>query len=142
MPPLCRRFMAPPRGLSTPRALKVIKIIQNKCWSQIIVFLTALHHILHARNYYHFLSSPHTPKPPRPLKRPPNFNLLLHLFNFDFLGLLLRAYLGYGYTSHAGAIHLLCWHPNHCTNRALVSRVPWRIGFKTREHLRSRNLDR
>ena len=47
---------------------------------EIGVFLTDLHHILHARSCNHFLWFPHTPGPPRPLKRPQNFNLLFEFF--------------------------------------------------------------
>ena len=93
------------RGLSTPRALKVkVKEISKKLLGrEIDVFPTDLHRIWHARSCSHFLWFPHTPKPPRPLKRPKDFNLLfefLQLFSF----LLSSARLGYGYTSRAGAI--------------------------------------
>ena len=66
-------------------------------------FLWDLHHIVHARSCKNFLWFPHTPRPPRPLKRPKNFNLFYLFFNFNFLGLLFRANLRYGYTSSAGA---------------------------------------
>ena len=74
--------MAPPRGLLTPRSLKV-------CWSRNRRFLTDLHHILDARSCINFLWFPHTPKPPRPLKLLKYFNsiftsvqLLLVWFTF------------------------------------------------------------
>ena len=71
--------MAPPRGLSTPSSLKE----KNKNTKKVSVtkgvsFLTDVHHILRAQSCNHFLWFLHTPKPPRPLKRPRNFNLLLH----------------------------------------------------------------
>ena len=43
---------------------------------EISVFLTDLSHILHTRSCKHFLWFPHTPKPPRALKRLHRFNLL------------------------------------------------------------------
>ena len=69
-------LMAPPRGLSTPRALKVNKNKITQMRHEIDVFLTDLHHTLHARSCNHFLWLPHTPKPPRPFKAPNNFSLL------------------------------------------------------------------
>ena len=103
--------MAPPRGLSTPRALKA-KIMKKKkkrkvFAHEIIDFLTDLYHNLHAQSCTHFLWFPHTPRPPRALKRPQHFNLFFALF-FQLLlfGPLFRAHLGYGYTSRAGAIIL------------------------------------
>ena len=53
---------------------------KNIC-HEIDVGLTDVHSILHARSCIHFISFPHTPKQPRPLKRPQNFNLL-----FEFSG--------------------------------------------------------
>ena len=102
--------MAPTRGLSTLRALKVkIKKSKNLLGHGIGVFLTDLHHILHARSCNHFLQFPHTPKPPRPLKRPKNLNLFFAFIfkkNVSFVGVSFRTHLGYGYTSR-GRGHVL-----------------------------------
>ena len=105
--------MAPTRGLSTPRAL-IIKNNKNKtkqlAGHEIGVLLTGLHHTLHARSCNHFLWFSHAPKLPRVLKRPKTINLIFAFSNFYFGyfgGLLLRANLGYGYTSRAGAMPLL-----------------------------------
>ena len=104
--------MAPPRGLSTPKALKVKteskkqeKMVTS---NKVCVFLTDLNHISHARSCIHFLWFPHTPKPPRPLKQPKNINLFFAFSNFYFLGLLFRPHWGYSYTSLAGAIEVIC----------------------------------
>ena len=43
--------MAPPRGLSTPRALQVKTKKKKNVGHKIIVFLTDLHHILHVRSF-------------------------------------------------------------------------------------------
>ena len=69
-------LMAPPRGLSTPRALTVKK----RNGLEICVFLTDSHHILHARSCNHFPCFPHTPKPPRPLKRPKEIIYIIYLY--------------------------------------------------------------
>ena len=47
--------MAPPRGLSTPRALQVNNNNRKVFGRGIGVILTELHHILHARSCIHFL---------------------------------------------------------------------------------------
>ena len=88
--------MAPPRAESHKR--------KKTNGREIGVFLTDLHHSLQARSSNHFLWFPHTPKAPRPLKRPKHFNLLLTFLKFYFWGLLVRAHLGYAYTSRTGAI--------------------------------------
>ena len=78
--------MAPTRALSTPNSLKLFFVQNPKTLvdHEIGVFLTDLHHILHARSCNHFQSFPHTHKPTRPLKWSKIFNLL-----FEYLQLLL-----------------------------------------------------
>ena len=64
-------FMAPPRGLSTPRVLKVkIKNIEKQNPHEIGVYLTDLHQILHAGSCINFQWFPNSPRSPRPLKQP------------------------------------------------------------------------
>ena len=77
--------MAPPRALSTPRALKV-KMAKSKkrVGHEIGVSLTDLHQILHARSCNHFLWLPHAPKP---IKRPERFNLLFAFIQILLFGL-------------------------------------------------------
>ena len=86
-------LMAPLRGLSTPRDLKVKTSKKTEIFFGygIDVFLTDLYHILHARSCNYFLWFSHTPRPPGPVKRPKNFNLLIDFFKFYFFGLLFRA---------------------------------------------------
>ena len=98
--------VAPPRGLSTPRALKA----KNKKTKELVGHeiggvLTDLHQISHARSCIHCLWFPHTPMPSRPLKRFKNFNSFFVFSQLSFFGLSFRAHLGYGYTSRAGAIY-------------------------------------
>ena len=69
---------------------------------EICVFLIVVHHILDARSCNNFLWFPHTPSPPRPIKRPKNFNLLFAFFQCLLFLFNLGAHLGYGYTSRAG----------------------------------------
>ena len=78
--------MAPPRGLSTPRALdvKTENKMKKLFGHEISVVLTVLHHILHARSCHYFLWFPHTPKPPGALKRSKNSNLPLGGSTFIF----------------------------------------------------------
>ena len=68
------------------------------------VSLTDLHHILHARSCSHFPWILHTPKPPRPLKRPKKLIVLFEFFQLLICWLTLGVHWGYGYTSRAGAI--------------------------------------
>ena len=87
-------FIAPPRGLSTPRTLKVKNNIfeKNKInGREIDIFLKDLHHILHARICNNFKWFPHIPKPPRPLKSHKNF---LHFYNFYLFALFSRSPFG------------------------------------------------
>ena len=63
--------------------------INLKNGHEISFFLTELHHILHARSCIHFLWFPHTPRPPRPLKRSQNFYLLFTLLQLLLFGLTL-----------------------------------------------------
>ena len=53
----------------------------------IAVCLTDLHHMLHARSRNDFQWFLHIPRPPRPLKRPDNFNLLFVLFQLLLFGI-------------------------------------------------------
>ena len=78
----------------------------------IAVFLTDLHPILHAMREAVTTSNGSRifPSPPRPLKRPKNFNLLC-FSKFYFEGLLFRAHFGYGYTSRAEAITFVIGSP-------------------------------
>ena len=79
-------LMAFLRGLSTPRALKVNKKLKKYFGHEINIFLSDLHHILHARNCIHFLLFPHIPGPSRPLKQAQDFNLPFCIFStFTFL---------------------------------------------------------
>ena len=71
--------MAPPWGLSTTRASKELfpKFPKSNLVTKYVVFLKDLYHIFHGRSCNHFQWFPHTPMPPRPLKRPQNSDLLL-----------------------------------------------------------------
>ena len=64
------------------------KIQKRKCRKtnghEICSVLKVLHHILHARSCNHFLWFPHTPKLPRPQKRPIHFKFILAFFQFLF----------------------------------------------------------
>ena len=71
-----------------------------------IFFLTDLNHICMREAVTISYGSHVLPSPPRPLKRPNNFNLLFAFSNFYFVGLPFRAHVGYGYTSRAEAILL------------------------------------
>ena len=75
--------MAPPWGLSTPRAPKELfqTIRKSNMVTKHVFITTDFHHILHARSCNHFQWFPHTPMPPRPLKRPKNIDLLLDMFS-------------------------------------------------------------
>ena len=96
--------MAPTLGFSTLRALKVKKENERKL-SRSRCFSYWFASYLHARSCNHFLSFPHTPRFPRPLKRPWNFISFFGIFsNLYFFSLLFRAHLGYGTRSSARAI--------------------------------------
>ena len=69
-----RRTPWPHRGGSQRRETQK-NFIQNftkRIWSRNNVFLKDVHHILNERSCNHFPWFPHTPVPPRPLKRPQN----------------------------------------------------------------------
>ena len=76
-------MMAPPLGLSTPRALKV-NMKKKLLGCEIDVFLSDLHHILNARSCNHFLWFPHARRLPRPQKHPKNFNLFFAFYQLLF----------------------------------------------------------
>ena len=98
--------MAPPRRLSTPRALKVRIKTKRKIGHEIGVFLTDLRHILHSRSCNHFLWFPHTPKPPWPLKRPTNFNFaFFFFFPLSLFWLIFQSQFGLW-------LHVPCWGHN------------------------------
>ena len=66
-------IMAPPWGLSTPKAPKeLFPHLLKVMWSRNMVFLTDLHHILHEWSCNNSHWFPHTPMPPGPLIRPQN----------------------------------------------------------------------
>ena len=75
-----------------------------------IVFLMDLNHILYERSCNYFQWFPHTPMPPRPLKRPKNNDFFLDIFpNIIFL-LFLRALGAIVPWCHRGAIIFVCIH--------------------------------
>ena len=63
-------LMAPPWGLSTPRAPKELfnYFFKSDLVTKQVFFLRISHHILHAQNCDHFQCFPHTPMPPGPSK--------------------------------------------------------------------------
>ena len=89
--------MAPPRGLSTPRALNVImKETRN---STFIFFLNDLHHILHARMCNISYGSRILPSPPGS-KTTSTLQITFYILHLSFFALPFTTHLGNGYTSN------------------------------------------
>ena len=103
---------------------------------EISVFLMHLHDILHARSFIHFLWLPHTPKPPRPLKRLKDFNSLLAFSKLLLFGLLLEPiwamvtrpeqeplyYIHWGHAKHSNHSNdqYYCRAARHCLLLAII----------------------
>ena len=64
--------------------------------------MKVLHHTLHARSCNHFLCFPHTPKPPRPRKRPKHFALLYAILQLSLFWLTFLSPFGLW-------LHVPCW---------------------------------
>ena len=101
--------MAPARGLSAPRALKVTKTSKS-CLVAKYLFSHGCAPYFACEKLYTFPIVPAYSKPPRPLKRPQHFIIFFTSPNFYFSSLLFGAHLRNGYTSRAGAIAFLTWH--------------------------------
>ena len=91
------QFMAPPRGLSTPRTLKVkFENIEKQLVTKYVFFLRICIIFCMREAVTISYGSRILPRPPRPLKRPQNLSLLFASSNFYFFGLFFRTHLGYG----------------------------------------------